>query len=49
MEKVQKWRKALEEAARLNGFDLQSIANGYFFPFPISIANACNFYSNYIL
>jgi hypothetical protein len=49
MEKVQKWRKALEEAGTLSGFDLQSIANGYVFPFPISIANAYNFYSIYIL
>jgi len=49
MEKVQKWRKALVEAGRLTGFDLHSIANGYFFFFPISIAHAYNFYSNYLL
>nr|XP_034920423.1 disease resistance protein RUN1-like [Populus alba] len=29
MEKVQKWRKALEEAGTLSGFDLHSIANGH--------------------
>ena len=49
MEKVQKLKNALVEAASLSGFDLHSIANGYLFPFPISIANAYNFYSNYIL
>jgi len=49
MEKVQKWRKALVEAANLSGVDRRSIANGYFFSFPISIANAYNFYSYYIL
>jgi hypothetical protein len=49
MEKVQKWRKALVEAANLSGLDLRSFANGYFFSFPISIANAYNFYSHYIL
>jgi len=49
MEKVQKWRKALVEAANLSGLDLHSVANGYFFPFPISIANAYNYYTYYIL
>ena len=49
MEKVQKWRKALVEAANLSGLDLHSIANGYFFSFPVSIANAYNFYSYYVL
>jgi hypothetical protein len=49
MEKVQKWRKALLEAANLSGLDRRSIANGCFFSFPISIANAYNFYSYYIL
>jgi len=43
MEKVQKWRKALVEAANLSGLDRRSIANGYFFTFPMSIANASNF------
>jgi hypothetical protein len=49
MEKVQKWRKALVEAANLSGLDRRNIANGYFLSSPISIANAYNFYSHYIL
>ena len=49
MEKVQKWRKALVEAANLSGLDLRSFANGYFFSSPISIAKAHNFYSYYVL
>jgi hypothetical protein len=49
MEKVQKWRKALVEAASLFGLHRRSIANGYFFSSPISIAKAYNFYSYYIL
>ena len=49
MEKVQKWRKALVEAANLSGLHRRSIANGYFFSSPISIAKAHNFYSYYVL
>jgi len=43
MEKVQKWRKALLEAANLSGLDRRSIANGCFFSFPISIAMLITF------
>ncbi|KAJ6934557.1 hypothetical protein NC651_009536 [Populus alba x Populus x berolinensis] len=49
MEKVQRWRKALVEAANLSGLDRRSIANGYFLSSPISIAKAHNFYPCYIL
>jgi hypothetical protein len=30
MERVQKWREALTEAANCSGWDLESVANGYY-------------------
>lgn len=38
MERLQKWRAALTEAANFSGWDLQNLANGYrLFPFSYSI------------